>query len=572
MTRTRRLIALLVGIAVATAAAAEAVRAANDRPAYRAIWKIIDTQRRNQATAVAVSPTRALTNAHVLYEFVRQKSTDLVLTDSRGQRIVHIVGPVAVSATYDLALIETAEPMPRYLRIARGLPRGRAEQFHLAGYPKQRFATLHATQEITASTRASFRLPMERIILGGFSGGPVLAPNDEIVGIHKTSTRNIAGVIPATTVHEFLTGAIGVRCRSRALEPCLEKASRRTRALAAQGFSDAQYQLGRKGRSGRYIPGDRDLGLLEKSARQGNPDAQAELCGCVRRGRSRARQGPEEGGVLVGESGPAGIRGTATQHRHPLLQRRWRGQGPGDIERVARPSGEERTSRCRVRPGLCLPVWRGSAPGPGARPLLVSPGRETGPRGGGQGARRDGRAAEQLRQQCPARTVMDSADSARVGVGPYRRSGSAGAQANPAPNATRGPVAPPIVSPLKIFVSGLVTGSAFSASPLAAWARSAIRRDARTTGNANGPSQSAARSKMTTAPALWPGHKVATVLRPGRIRRTWCMSMRLSAAASMARSFLRVSKERCRWTAGPAGQVGRSADARGILGPCQART
>ena len=281
MIRTRRPIVLLAGIAVAMAAAAGAVRAADDRSAYRAIWKIIDTQRRNQATAVAVGPRRALTNAHVLYEFVRQKSTALLLRDARERNTVHIVGPIVISATYDLALVETAEPMPRYLRIARGLPLGRADQLQLAGYPKQRFATLRATQEITLSTKAGFRLPMEQIINAGFSGGPVLAPNDEIVGIHKTSTGNIAGNIPATTVHEFLTGAIGVRCRSRALGPCLERATGHTRALASQGNADAQYQLGR---GARYIPGGRDLGLLERSARQGNPEAQYELSGIYEKG------------------------------------------------------------------------------------------------------------------------------------------------------------------------------------------------------------------------------------------------------------------------------------------------
>ena len=281
MTRTRSTIALLVGIAVAATATADAARAADDRPAYRAIWKIIDTQRRNQATAVVVSPTRAFTNAHVLYGFMRKQSTALVLTDRRGQETVDIIGPIAISATYDLALVETAEPMPRYLRVARGLPLGRADQLPLAGYPKERFATLRATQETTVSTRAGFRLPMERIVQAGFSGGPVLAPNDEIVGIHKESTRNIAGVVPAATVREFLDGAIGVRCESRALEPCLEKATAHAQELASQGNADAQYQLGRRA---RYVPGDRDLGLLEKSARQGNPDAQAGLAGAYDEG------------------------------------------------------------------------------------------------------------------------------------------------------------------------------------------------------------------------------------------------------------------------------------------------
>ena len=76
---------MLVGIAIAATPAGEAARAADNRPGYRAIWKIIDTKRRNQATAVAVGATRVRTNARVLYEFVRMDSAALVLTPERGQ-------------------------------------------------------------------------------------------------------------------------------------------------------------------------------------------------------------------------------------------------------------------------------------------------------------------------------------------------------------------------------------------------------------------------------------------------------------------------------------------------------
>ena len=270
-------------IAPGTAAQASTSDASN--PAHQAIWKIVDQNRRNQASAVAIGTRRALTNAHVLYDFVRNESTDLVLT--RGPDSVEVVRAIAISATYDLALLEIATPMRRHLRVGRALPLGRAEQFHLAGYPKGRFATLRATQEIGSFTRARFDLPMERVIQDGFSGGAVLAPNNEIVGIHKTSSDNLAGVIPAATVLEFLAGTFGVRCESRALAPCVDKATMRTRTLAEGGNADAQYQLGR---SDRYIPGTREMDLLEQAARQGNPDAQHELGNAYDSGTSGLRK------------------------------------------------------------------------------------------------------------------------------------------------------------------------------------------------------------------------------------------------------------------------------------------
>ena len=143
---------------------------------------------------------------------MRMQSTALVLTRERGQQRVGVVGPVAISAAYDLALLEADRPLPRHLRIARAVPLGRADQLHVAGFPRGRFATLRATQKVTTTTRGSFGHPLERIIEPGLSGGAVLAPNGDVVGISKTSSFNIASVIPAATVREFLVGAIGVRC------------------------------------------------------------------------------------------------------------------------------------------------------------------------------------------------------------------------------------------------------------------------------------------------------------------------------------------------------------------------
>ena len=146
--------------------------------------------------------------------------------------------------------------------------------------------------------------------------------------------------------------------------------------------------------SGRQRPGPaRAIGPTGKPGRAGR------TCGRVRRRCSRARQRLGEGGVLVRKSCAERIRGTAAQQRHLLLHRRRRDQGPGEIERMARPSGEERTCRCRVRPGLRLSTRRGRARGPGAGPVLVPPDCRTGPRGGRRGTGRDGSARQELNQR-----------------------------------------------------------------------------------------------------------------------------------------------------------------------------
>ena len=70
----------------------------------------------------------------------------------------------------------------------------------------------------------------------------------------------------------------------------------------------------------------------------------------------------------------------------------------------------------------------------------------------------------------------------------------------------------------------------------------------------------------TTVRVLDPGRgktKTGCMWTMARDQRVWCMSMRPGAAASMARSCLRASRERFRWTAAPAttGWLGRTARA-----------
>ena len=275
------IVVLLIGIAMAARPAPTAAQHTGDGSDYRAIWKITDTKNRYRATAVAVGPRQVIVNAHALYGFSRLEGSGLFLAGADGKETVDVIGPITISATFDLALLMTAQAMPRHLQVAHSNSLEPTNRLHMAGYPEGRFATMRASQGIALSTRATYHLPMERIVRGGFSGGAVLAPNNEIVGINKTSRSNTAGVIPGETVLEFLKGEIGVLCENRKLTPCLEKATRRTQALAHQGNADAQFQLGR---SDRFVPGERELSLLMQAAEQGNPEAQSELAGIYRKG------------------------------------------------------------------------------------------------------------------------------------------------------------------------------------------------------------------------------------------------------------------------------------------------
>ena len=241
---------------------------------HRAVWKVIDAKRAYQASAFAVGPRMAITVAHNLFDVLEAGTDKVMLVQAERKGQIDIVRVRAISTTHDLALLETAAPMEHHLSITRVLPHGLADQFHGAGYAKGKFATLSVITHTFHGDVDYYDLPMDRVIRGGVSGGPVLAPNGEVIGMLRTSNENIAGAVRFKILSSFLAGNTGVACGSRGLKGCLEAAVRRTRELAEDGDLAAQFQLGR---SGRYIPGDPEVRWLKRAAEGGHAGARREL-------------------------------------------------------------------------------------------------------------------------------------------------------------------------------------------------------------------------------------------------------------------------------------------------------
>ena len=221
--------------------------------AHRAVWKIIDGNRKYQASAFAVGPRLVVTVAHNLFDVVWRAGTDkMVLVQAGRQGHIDIVRARAISATHDLALLETAMPMEHHLTVARDLPHGLADQFHAAGYPKGRFQTLSVIAQTLHGDVDYYRLPMDQVVLGGISGAPILAPNGEVIAVQRRTDGNVAEGTRFETVQELLNGDTGVGCGSMTLKACLEAAAERTKQLAERGEIAAQYQLGRPDGAGKF--------------------------------------------------------------------------------------------------------------------------------------------------------------------------------------------------------------------------------------------------------------------------------------------------------------------------------
>ena len=243
--------------------------------AHRAVWKIIDGNRKYQASAFAVGPRLVVTVAHNLFDVVLKAGTEeFVLVQSDRDGVVDIARPRAISATHDLALLETATAMEHHLTVARTLPHGLADQFRAAGYPRGQFQILSVIGQTIQGNADYYSVPMDRVVRGGMSGAPLLAPNGEVVAMFRTSESNVAGAVRLDTLKRFLNGEIGATCGASGLGVCLEEATRRTKWLAEGGDIAAQFQLGR---GDRYIPGNAELRWLRHAAEGGHASAQREM-------------------------------------------------------------------------------------------------------------------------------------------------------------------------------------------------------------------------------------------------------------------------------------------------------
>ena len=108
---------IVLTAAVATPAWAPSADAASSwkgHATHRAVWKIIDEKRTYQASAFAVAPRLVVTVAHNLFDVVLKAGTDkLVLIQAGRDDHIEVARARAISATHDLALLETATAMQR---------------------------------------------------------------------------------------------------------------------------------------------------------------------------------------------------------------------------------------------------------------------------------------------------------------------------------------------------------------------------------------------------------------------------------------------------------------------------
>ena len=217
--------------AVSTPAWAPGAYAASSwegHPAHRAVWRVIDENRKYQASAFAVGPRLVVTVSHYLFDVLKAGSEKMVLVQAGRDGHINVVRARSISTTHDLALLETTTAMEHHLTVASALPHGLADQFHAAGYPAGRFETVSVIAQTLHGDTDYYDLPMDRIVPSGMSGGPVLAPNGEVIAILRTASANMTGAVRVEVLQRFMNGDLGVSCGVLALTACLDKATAHT--------------------------------------------------------------------------------------------------------------------------------------------------------------------------------------------------------------------------------------------------------------------------------------------------------------------------------------------------------
>lgn len=245
-----------------------------DHPAHHAVWRLADAERTRQASAFAVGPRLIVTVAHTLFNMAQAGASEFVIDQAGRDGHIKVARTRSISATHDLALLETATPMEHHLTVARALPHGLADQFHAAGYPRGRFQILSVIVPTIHGDADYYSVPVDRVVQGGMSGAPLLAPNGEAVAMFRTSESNVAGAVRLETLNDFLRGEVGVACGAWGFEACLGEATRRTKRLAEGGDIAAQFQLGR---GDRYVPRNAELRWLRRAAEGGHSSAQRAM-------------------------------------------------------------------------------------------------------------------------------------------------------------------------------------------------------------------------------------------------------------------------------------------------------
>ena len=207
------------------------------------IWKISNNIH-TYGTTFAISPRLIITNLHILESMLTNKNSiqDIVLYKNEVPSHLKIKRVVAVSALYDLALLEIEEDVTNYLSINENSIQSN-EDLTVIGYPDFHFKKMKKIGKLV-DHNFFYVFPVNYFHIPGASGSPVLNQKNQVEGIVTLSSSNILYVIKSTYLKRFISGDVGLNCFNF-IHPkvCLNEVTKNLKNLAIQGNVFAQFQI-----------------------------------------------------------------------------------------------------------------------------------------------------------------------------------------------------------------------------------------------------------------------------------------------------------------------------------------
>ena len=256
----------------------------------QAVWKIKNVEGRG--TGFFIGENHLITNFHVVSNLLKSGDfEDIFLSQEGSDFVLRIKRVLALSALYDLALLETEEFVTNHLTLRESTLESNEDIF-VAAYLQGAFVEIRKIGNVIYEDGKSYTFPVDHPDLHGASGGVVLDGQGKIVGVAFEGSENLLNIIKLTHLRRFVTGDIGTECMDSAPGPfsnvktCIEEEVKNLGDLAEEGDFHAQYQL-----AFMYYYGDgvernveEAFDWYRRSAEQGHTLAQHELAGMYGRG------------------------------------------------------------------------------------------------------------------------------------------------------------------------------------------------------------------------------------------------------------------------------------------------
>ena len=175
-----------------------------------------------KGTGFFISPTHIITNFHVIQNSLDENTTILSNKKlSNGANISNRLKLLKVSSIYDLALLESENPVDHYLDIETIESYPQTDSFLIA-YAKDNLIT--APIDYNQSLFDELILFQRDSALGdlkGTSGGPIINTAGNVVGVNHAGSDTVSSVISTRALNDFLNE--NNRDCSQSNEECIAK-------------------------------------------------------------------------------------------------------------------------------------------------------------------------------------------------------------------------------------------------------------------------------------------------------------------------------------------------------------